>query len=133
MFIYEKQGARPFVKLLCVFLERPYVTSAATERVGLVRDAKHQMLDAFQLYSDSCFARISKNLLKGEDNFWERFHIPKQKISTSKFIRKHLNCVRFEDFTAVTMKNAVLWDKKTQFVPHRRHITSPLQSPASYC
>jgi hypothetical protein len=28
------------------------------------------------------------------------------------------------------MVNAVFWDIKTQFVPHRRHITSPLQSPA---
>jgi hypothetical protein len=31
-------------------------------------------------------------------------------------------------FTAVTMKNAVFWDIKTHFVPHRRHITSSLQS-----
>jgi hypothetical protein len=31
------------------------------------------------------------------------------------------------------MKNAVSWDIKPQFVPHRRHITSSLQSPASYC
>jgi hypothetical protein len=31
------------------------------------------------------------------------------------------------------MKNVVIWDTKTQFVPHRRHITSPLQSPASQC
>jgi hypothetical protein len=31
------------------------------------------------------------------------------------------------------MKNGVFWDIKTQFVLHRRHITSPLQSPASYC
>jgi hypothetical protein len=31
----------------------------------------------------------------------------------------------------VTIKNAVFWDIKTQFVLHRRHITSPLQSPAS--
>jgi hypothetical protein len=38
--------------------------------------------------------------------------------------------VRFEVFTAVTMKNAVFCDIKTQFVLHRRHITSPLQSPA---
>jgi hypothetical protein len=38
--------------------------------------------------------------------------------------------VRFEVLTAVTMKNAVVWDIKTQFVPHRGHITSPLQSPA---
>jgi hypothetical protein len=36
----------------------------------------------------------------------------------------------YEVFTAGTMKNAVFWDIKTQFVPHRRHITSLLQSPA---
>jgi hypothetical protein len=39
--------------------------------------------------------------------------------------------VRLEVFTAVTMKNCVLWVIKTQFVLHRRHITYPLQSPAS--
>jgi hypothetical protein len=38
--------------------------------------------------------------------------------------------VRFEVSTAVTMKNVVFWDIKTQFVPHRRHIMSPLQSTA---
>jgi NAD(P)H-flavin reductase len=37
--------------------------------------------------------------------------------------------VRFEVFTAVTMKNGVFLNIKTQFVLHRRHITSPLQSP----
>jgi hypothetical protein len=26
------------------------------------------------------------------------------------------------------MKNVVFWDIKTQFLLHRRHITSPLQS-----
>jgi hypothetical protein len=31
------------------------------------------------------------------------------------------------------MKNVVFWDIKTQFVPHRRHISSPLQSQASLC
>jgi hypothetical protein len=31
------------------------------------------------------------------------------------------------------MKNVVFWDIKTQFVPQRRHITSPLQSPTGYC
>jgi hypothetical protein len=39
--------------------------------------------------------------------------------------------VRFEVFTAVTMKNGVFWDVKTQFVLHRRHITSLLQSTAA--
>jgi hypothetical protein len=33
-------------------------------------------------------------------------------------------------FTTVTMKSTVFWDIKTQFVPHRRDVTSPLQSPA---
>jgi hypothetical protein len=31
------------------------------------------------------------------------------------------------------MKNAVFWNIKTQFVPHMKHITSPLQSPAGEC
>jgi hypothetical protein len=31
------------------------------------------------------------------------------------------------------MKNGVFWDIKTQFVLHRRHITSPLQNPAGDC
>jgi hypothetical protein len=35
---------------------------------------------------------------------------------------------KLEVFTAVTMKNAVFWDIK-KFIRHRRHITSPLQSP----
>jgi hypothetical protein len=28
------------------------------------------------------------------------------------------------------MKNAVLWDIKIQFLPHRKHIKSPLQNAA---
>jgi hypothetical protein len=32
--------------------------------------------------------------------------------------------VRFEVFTVVIMKNAVFWDIKTQFVPHRKHISA---------
>jgi hypothetical protein len=39
--------------------------------------------------------------------------------------------VRAELFTAMTMKNVVFWDIETQFVLHRRHITSPLQSADS--
>jgi hypothetical protein len=41
-----------------------------------------------------------------------------------------LTPVRCEVFTAVTMKNAVFWDIRTQFVLHSRYITSPLESPA---
>jgi hypothetical protein len=41
--------------------------------------------------------------------------------------------VRLEASAAVTMKNVVFCDIRFQFVPHRRHITSPLQNPAGYC
>jgi hypothetical protein len=46
-------------------------------------------------------------------------------------IKKLATICETEVLTAVTMKNVVIWDIKTQFVLHRRHITSPLQSPAS--
>jgi hypothetical protein len=36
--------------------------------------------------------------------------------------------VRLEAFTAMTMKN--FRDIETQFIPHRRHVTSMLQNPA---
>jgi hypothetical protein len=38
--------------------------------------------------------------------------------------------VRSEVLTAVAMKDDVFRDIKTQFLPHRRNITSPLQSRA---
>jgi hypothetical protein len=38
--------------------------------------------------------------------------------------------VRLGSFTAATMKNSVFWDLNSQLVPHRKHSTSPLQSPA---
>jgi hypothetical protein len=51
-----------------------------------------------------------------------------------KVMRKCCNYrVRFEVFTAVTMKNDVFLDIKTQFVPQRRQIISSLRSQASYC
>jgi hypothetical protein len=43
----------------------------------------------------------------------------------------HARNVGFEVFMAVTMKNAVFWVIKTQFVPHRRHVMSPLHSTDS--
>jgi hypothetical protein len=33
---------------------------------------------------------------------------------------------------AITMKNAVFWDMKPLFIPHRKHITSPLQPVNAY-
>jgi hypothetical protein len=41
-----------------------------------------------------------------------------------------LKDTRFQVLTAVSMKNAVFCDIKTQLVPHRKYITSPLQSSA---
>jgi hypothetical protein len=35
-----------------------------------------------------------------------------------------INFVRIEVFTAVTMKNEVFRDIKTQFVPHKKQVTS---------
>jgi hypothetical protein len=40
----------------------------------------------------------------------------------------HIINIEFQVFTAVTMKNSVLWDIKTRFVPRRKNITSPLQN-----
>jgi hypothetical protein len=54
--------------------------------------------------------------------------LPSSSLLYSPYKRDYL---RFKVITAVTMKNAVFWDIKTHFVPHRRHITSPLHSPAS--
>jgi hypothetical protein len=45
----------------------------------------------------------------------------------------HSKCANKECTTRqqdVTMENVVSWDIRTQFVLHRRHITSPLQSLA---
>jgi hypothetical protein len=53
------------------------------------------------------------------------------KVTTKDRTNSQGNNVRFEVFTAVTMNNVVFGDTKTQFVLHRRHITSPIQSPAS--
>jgi hypothetical protein len=41
--------------------------------------------------------------------------------------------IRFEVFTAVTLKNAIFWDIKAQFTPDKKHNMSPLKSPASQC
>jgi hypothetical protein len=62
--------------------------------------------------------------------FLSEIHTPDEGASLRKATNDSAR-VRFEVITAVAMKNAVFWDIKTQFILHRRHITSPLQSPAS--
>jgi hypothetical protein len=56
-------------------------------------------------------------------------------VEESPLMKNHIikllkNYVRFEVGTAVTMKNAVFRDIKTQFLTQRKYITSPLQSPS---
>jgi hypothetical protein len=50
-------------------------------------------------------------------------HLQRRKAAT-------LFNVRSAVFTAVTMKNGVILHIKSQFITHRKNITSPLQSPA---
>jgi hypothetical protein len=51
--------------------------------------------------------------------------VEKQRLTLREVHQKvEKNSVRFEVLTAVTMKNDVFWDIKTQFVPHRRHYVS---------
>jgi hypothetical protein len=47
-----------------------------------------------------------------------------------QFLKIQQYFVRFEVLMVVAMKNAVFWDIKPQFIPHRKRFTFPLQSPA---
>jgi hypothetical protein len=38
-----------------------------------------------------------------------------------------------QDKLGTTLKDVVFWEMETQFVPHRKQVTSSLQSPAGYC
>jgi hypothetical protein len=44
-----------------------------------------------------------------------------------KSTREYFPSFRSEVFTMVAMKNGSFWDIKNPFVPHKEHITSPLQ------
>jgi hypothetical protein len=63
---------------------------------------------------------------RGNLTGWLRNHVM---CRSPSFIER--NNVWFKVFSAMTMKNSVDWDKKTHFKHHRKHITSPLQGPAS--
>jgi hypothetical protein len=56
---------------------------------------------------------------------------PAEDMFPSPYIRIETYPVSFRVSTVVTMKNIVFCDIKSQFVPHGKHITSPLQSAAS--
>jgi hypothetical protein len=54
----------------------------------------------------------------------------KKEMNEGRKIQNKMRRVRFEVFKALSMKNVVFWDINTQFVPHRKDITSPLQRSA---
>jgi hypothetical protein len=68
------------------------------------------------------FPRNLNTILRHLQEIW---HLNKFSVNLVNYY------VSFEVSSSVTMKNAVFWDIKVQFEPHRRHITSPLQSPAA--
>jgi hypothetical protein len=53
----------------------------------------------------------------------------------SSYVQRYTNqmgsYVRFEIFTAMTMKKVVFWNIKTELLPHRKHIGFPLHIPAA--
>jgi hypothetical protein len=98
-------------------------------------------------------AKYIPGLCCSKRNLWEYLSFPtatamvrRRKVSSCDILGYHLydilttdadivkgtgKYVIFEVFTAVTIKNAVFWGITPQFLPHRKHITSPLQSPVS--
>jgi hypothetical protein len=98
-------------------------------------------LDATEYWTFSVLQRLELRVLYVLDRSQSLYRLRYGKPSKSEFKRlkrtnyfedlvsKHIISVGFEIFTVVTMKN-VFCDIKIQFVPHRRHIMSPLQSPA---
>jgi hypothetical protein len=54
-------------------------------------------------------------------------------LGTAPVVTSNRCTLRRHTFVLRLLKIVVFWDIETQFVPHRRHVTSPLQSPASEC
>jgi hypothetical protein len=119
---------------LCTYTEGPFAITC-TERVTQQREGRKA------LFSLGCVYRVAMTrdrLLPQRVPFASRYCSVIQ-LSTEwwrivdagfKVLGQTNFChVRFEVFTAVTTKNTVFWDIKTQFVLHRRHITAPLHNP----
>jgi hypothetical protein len=82
-------------------------TNSSMYTMGLHDSARGNRKDIKQSYCMShiyCFLSYVPQLLRG-------YHM---------FFIFNKNFVRFEIFTAVTMKNAVIWDIKIQFLPHKK-------------
>jgi hypothetical protein len=87
------------------------------------------------LHSPHTSSRSAAELMKQRHNvvsLYTYFTSRKlKKMRGSGSTKDNIKVVRFVVFITVAMKNAVLWDIRTKFIPHRRHITSPLQNAAS--
>jgi hypothetical protein len=49
-------------------------------------------------------------------------------LGTTQAATSNRRTLRRNGCTGVTMKNAGLWDIKSHFVPHRKHITTPVHN-----
>jgi hypothetical protein len=58
------------------------------------------------------------------------FHVQNERRRTG--VCRANTYIWFVVLTAVTMRNSFFWDIKIKFLPHRMHITSPLQSLATF-
>jgi hypothetical protein len=95
---------------------------------------RRQITSPLQSPASECYVKIWG--FQGGDYEECRFLGYKNSVRTSQETHyvfatesSQLMLCKFEIFTAVTVKNVVFWDIKTQFVLHRRHIMPPLHSP----
>jgi hypothetical protein len=82
------------------------------------RQQSHSWLSLFSYLCIYCRQNgCVKAILAGKET---AYSVPWQWWSVSC----SMQYVRYEVFTAVTVKNAVFWDRKPQFLPHRKYYVS---------
>jgi hypothetical protein len=93
--------------------------------IGALQDFKgHRFLESSLIGQQKAGINNTHYCLITERYFSVRKYREEEKHR--KISKLHPGYIRFGAFTAVTMKNAVFWDIKPQFIPQRKHITSPL-------
>jgi hypothetical protein len=109
---------------MCSPLSEPDVTSGSCRKANTV---------LFKSFTDAKVSNSTQGRWGGGGftrELFEAAHSRDQLLPKTTLCELIKNFVRFEVLTAVTMKHVVFWDIKPQFVLHRRHFTSLLQSPA---